>query len=53
MSKYLNGMMTGVMVGAAVGMTVMPQLDRRTQRMVKRAGRKIIDLAENSYENRR
>ncbi len=51
MKKYLNGMMTGVIVGATVSMMVMPQLDRKTQKRVKRVGRKIIDFAENSYEN--
>lgn len=51
MKNYLNGIITGVVVGATVGMIVMPQLDRRTQRMIKKAGRKVIDFAENSYEN--
>lgn len=51
MKKYLNGMITGVVVGTAVGMAVLPQLDRKTQRMVKKAGRKIMDVAENSYES--
>lgn len=51
MKKYLNGIMTGVVVGAAVGMVVMPQLDRKTQKMVRKAGKKIVDFAENSYEN--
>lgn len=51
MKRYLNGMMTGVVVGAALGMAVMPQLDRRTQKMVKKVGRRVMDFAEDSYEN--
>ena len=51
MRKYLNGMMTCVIVGAAVGMAVMPQLDRKTQKMVRKAGKKLVNFAENSYEN--
>ena len=51
MKKYLNGMMTGVIVGAAVGMAVMPQLDRKTQKMVRKAGKKLVNFAESSYEN--
>ena len=50
MKKYLNGMMTGVIVGATVGMAVMPQLDRKTQKMVKNAGKKLVNFAESSYE---
>ena len=38
-------------IGAAVGMAVMPQLDRKTQKMLKKAGRKLVNFAENSYEN--
>ena len=49
MGKYINGMITGIVVGATVGVMVLPQLDRKTQRAVKRTGQKILDMAEDSY----
>ena len=49
--RYINGIITGVVVGAAVGMIVLPQLDRKTQKALKRTGQKILNLAEDSYES--
>lgn len=48
MGKYINGMIAGVIVGATIGMIVMPQLDRRTQRKIKKAGCRLLDFAEDS-----
>lgn len=50
MKKYFCGMITGIMVGASVGMMVVPHLDRKTQKNMKRFGQKFIDLAEDSYD---
>ena len=44
-------MVTGIVVGAAVGMMVVPQLDRKTQKAVKRASRRVMDMAEDSMMN--
>lgn len=48
--KYISGMITGVIVGAAVGMIILPQLDRKTQKAVKRTGQRILNFAEDSYD---
>ena len=48
--KYLSGMVTGIVVGATVGAMVLPQLDRKTQRAVKKAGKTMLGMAEDSYE---
>lgn len=48
MGKYINGMIAGVIVGATIGMIVMPQLDRRTQKKIKKAGCRLLDFAEDS-----
>lgn len=50
MNKYLYGVVTGMVVGASVGMMVVPQLDRKTQKTMKKAGRKVINFAGDSYE---
>jgi len=47
--KYLNGMVTGIVVGATVGAMILPQLDKKTQRVVRKAGKRVIDMAEDSY----
>lgn len=51
MGKFLTGITTGAIVGAAVGMIVMPQLDRRTQRSIKRMGKRVMHVAEDTYGN--
>ncbi|PRR82349.1 YtxH domain-containing protein [Clostridium vincentii] len=51
MNRYINGMIAGIVVGATVGIMVLPQLDRKTQKSVRRAGKKIIDIAEDSYDS--
>lgn len=44
----LTSLTAGIMVGAAVGMMVIPNLDRKTQKAFKRAGRRVMDMAEDS-----
>lgn len=50
MGKTFNGMMVGLVLGTAVGMMVLPQLDKKTQRNVKRAGRRLLDAAEDKCD---
>lgn len=47
MCKYINGMVAGIIVGATVGMVVLPQLDRKTQKKIKSIGCKILDFADD------
>jgi gas vesicle protein len=49
MGRYISGMVAGLAVGATIGMIVMPQLDRKTQKQIKKAGCKLLDFAEESY----
>lgn len=48
MGRYISGMVAGLAVGATIGMIVMPQLDRKTQKKIKKAGCKLLDFAEDS-----
>ena len=49
MGRYISGMVAGLAVGATIGMIAMPQLDRKTQKKIKKAGCKLLDFAEDSY----
>ena len=49
MQRFSKGMMAGILIGAAVEMAMMPMYDRSTQRTMKRAGRKMRNMAEATY----
>lgn len=51
MGKYINGMVAGLVVGTTIGIMVLPQLDRKTQKKIKKAGCKLLDFAEDSCES--
>jgi gas vesicle protein len=50
MQRFSKGMMAGLLIGVAVEMAMMTQYDRRTQRTMKRAGRKMRNMAESTYD---
>ncbi|MDS0525080.1 hypothetical protein NNC19_05250 [Clostridium sp. SHJSY1] len=50
MGRYVNGIITGVAVGAAVGMMVLPQLDRKTQKTFRKAGERMLNYVEDSRD---
>ncbi|KZL89777.1 YtxH domain-containing protein [Clostridium magnum] len=41
---------TGAVIGAAVGMMLMPELDRSTRRRIKRTAKMIKDVAEDAFD---
>lgn len=45
-----KGLIAGTILGAAAGMIILPQLDRKTQRCMKKAGRKLVCAAEDTYD---
>ncbi|MDQ0148589.1 YtxH domain-containing protein [Eubacterium multiforme] len=51
MGKLIKGMAAGALIGTAVGMAMLPQLDRRTKRTMRRAGRKLANVASDTVEN--
>ncbi|WP_125461012.1 YtxH domain-containing protein [Clostridium taeniosporum] len=51
MRNFTKGIVAGALVSTAVGIMVMPNLDRRTQRRMRRAGSRIKNMAEDTYEN--
>lgn len=50
MLRMLKGMVTGAVIGMAVSAVVLPQLDRRTQRNMKRVGRRALNIAEDACD---
>ncbi|MGG7212723.1 YtxH domain-containing protein [Clostridium nigeriense] len=50
MLRMLKGMAVGAVIGMAVSAVVLPQLDRRTQRNIKRVGRRAMNMAEDTCD---
>ena len=49
MERFSKGMMAGILIGVAVEMAMLPYVDRSTQRTMKRAGRRMRNMAESTY----
>lgn len=50
MKKFVSGITTGALIGATLGMMVMPKIDWRTRHKIKRTGRAIKNAAEGMYD---
>lgn len=44
-------LLAGVVIGAAAGMLILPQLDRKTQRMIKKTGRRLCDVTGDARDS--
>ncbi|SKA89443.1 YtxH-like protein [Caloramator quimbayensis] len=44
--RFVSGLTAGMLLGAAAGLMMMPQMDMRTRRKVSRASNRIIHRAE-------
>lgn len=51
MGRMINGLLVGAMVGATIGIMAFPELDRKTQRNIKRSRRRMMGMAEDAYGN--
>jgi gas vesicle protein len=52
-AKFIKGMTTGAIIGAAAGMMLMPTMDRGTRRRVKRSTRAMRNTVEDMYDSMR
>ncbi|WP_156940010.1 YtxH domain-containing protein [Clostridium lundense] len=43
--------LTGMILGAAATMLVLPEMDRSTQRRIKRANKQMRNMAGDTYDN--
>lgn len=50
MCKFIKGVATGAIIGAAVGIMMMPNLDRKTQRSMRKAAKRMKNVAEDTYD---
>ena len=50
MLSMLKGMAAGAVLGVAVSAVMLPQLDRKTQRNLKRVGKRAMNMAEDAYD---
>ena len=50
MGRFTRGMMMGLVVGAAAEMMMMPYQNRKTKKNMKRAGRRIRNIAEATMD---
>lgn len=50
MLRTLKGMAAGAVVGVAVSAVILPQLDRRTQKNLRRVGKRALNMAEDACD---
>ena len=50
MNRMLRNMATGAIIGMTVTAMILPQLDRKTQRNIRRAGKRACLMAEDAYD---
>lgn len=51
MSRIMRNMATGAMIGMAVSAMILPQLDRRTQKNMRRASKRAMNMAGDAYDS--
>lgn len=51
--RFVSGITTGVILGAAASMMRMPQMDRNTKRRIRKSGRYVKDFAEDAMDGMR
>lgn len=52
-NRYIRAIASGIMIGTAAGMLLVPQLDRNTKKRIRRTGKMMRDTAEDMYDNMR
>lgn len=50
-AKFIKGITTGAMIGAAAGLMVAPNMKKSTRRKIIRGSRHFIDTAGEAYES--
>ena len=50
MLRIIKGMVAGAVLGVVVTAVMLPQLDRKTQRNLKRVGRRAMNMAEDACD---
>lgn len=50
MGKFIKGIAAGAVIGMAVEMVMVSKMDKRTQRSMRRAAKKMVNMAEDTYD---
>ena len=50
MGKFIKGIAAGAVIGMAVEMVMVSKVDKRTQRSMRRAAKKMMNMAEDTYD---
>ncbi len=51
--SFMSGMTTGAIIGAAVGIMLMPEMDKDTKKKIKRIDSMILNAAGGIYNTMR
>jgi gas vesicle protein len=51
--KFLSGITTGAIIGAAAGMMFMPEMDRGTKRRIRKSAYSVRNIAGDVFDNMR
>ena len=51
LGKVIKSLAIGTIFGVAIGIMVLPELDRKSQRNIRKTRRKIKGGAEDAYDN--
>ena len=51
MGKVIKSLAIGTIFGITIGMMVLPELDRKTQRNIRRTSKKLRCAAGDAYDN--
>ena len=49
--RVIKSMILGLAIGTIMGIVMFPELDRRTQRNIKRATNRAMCMANDTYDN--
>lgn len=48
--RFIRGVAAGALIGAAAGMLLIPQMDRRTRRKIEKAGRRAVNFTSDLFD---
>ena len=51
MGKFMKTIALGMVIGATAEMMMMPHYDRKTKRKIKRAGHRMRNVMEDTYDS--
>lgn len=51
LGKVIKSLAIGTVLGMAIGVMVLPELDRKTQRNIRRTSKKLRCAAGDAYDN--